>query len=573
MDITKLNLARKWRSHNFEGIIGQDLAVKMLKNSLYAGHYFPVYLFSGQRGCGKTTTARIFASALNCDQLDAFQKKPKETIVPCGFCASCVAVRQGSHQDFVEMDAASHTGVDTIRQLIEDASFLPVIGRKKVYLIDEAHMLSKAAFNALLKILEEPPASAIFILATTDSDKIIETVRSRCFTLYFKPIKTAILSSHLISVCQSEKITYKDDGLLYIAAHAEGSARDALNILEQVRFASGGVTKQTVLSVLGHMDDLRLIELLTTVATGSVKDVLAFWQQHDFDIISADFVWRRLLVLARALIWLHHGVIQEGEVQETMHALQESLNVFSLHFLHQLMEALYKAEPLFIRTTAQQGLLEMVLLQLCRKKKNTSSGESGSALSASAVIVQDGDTVLAEESEDDEQEDDKNNAQASWGMLCKKIETLGDPLLASLFSQGIFRFYDQKVGELTVVFPSHLSFFVDRLHDTRAQWEPLIQTIFGTETHFNTLFDQIIIEHKEQDITEKKRAVEIQRSPVRHVQEERKFSSANLPRINNRPSSDVRERLFDVSDAQQWQKVNLVLKHFSGTVTEVQEVR
>ena len=192
METVKLNLTRKWRSQDFESIIGQSLAVKMLKNSLYAGHYFPVYLFAGQRGCGKTTTARVFARAINCQQLSEFQKQPKKISVPCGTCDSCVAMAQGRHQDFIEIDAASHTGVDNMRSIIEAASFLPLMGKKKVYLIDEAHMLSKAAFNALLKILEEPPSSALFILATTDPDKIIETVRSRCFRLFFQPISTSV---------------------------------------------------------------------------------------------------------------------------------------------------------------------------------------------------------------------------------------------------------------------------------------------------------------------------------------------------------------------------------------------
>ena len=158
---TQLNLARKWRSRDFDHIIGQDLSVRILKNSLYLDHFFPVYLFAGQRGCGKTTTARVFASAINCEQFEQFRKQPKKHIVPCLACASCIAMLEGKHPDFIEMDAASHTGVDNIRSIIDASSLLPLMGRKKIYLIDEAHMLSKAAFNAFLKILEEPPASVL----------------------------------------------------------------------------------------------------------------------------------------------------------------------------------------------------------------------------------------------------------------------------------------------------------------------------------------------------------------------------------------------------------------------------
>src|SRR5688572_28013273 len=183
MSIVTLNLSRKWRSQNFDQIVGQELSIRILKNSLYLAHFFPVYLFSGQRGCGKTSTARIFAAAINCDSLPLIQKNPKTHSIPCLNCNSCIAIREGNHPDFIEIDAASHTGVDNIRSIIESSSLLPLMGRKRVYLINEAHMLSKAAFNAALKILEEPPATVLFILATTNPHKIIDTVRSRCFQL------------------------------------------------------------------------------------------------------------------------------------------------------------------------------------------------------------------------------------------------------------------------------------------------------------------------------------------------------------------------------------------------------
>lgn len=182
--ISELNLARKWRPSTFESIVGQDLTVRLLKNSLFRQQFFPVYLLAGQRGCGKTTTGRVFAAAINCDRLHDFTQDPQKTIVPCGQCVSCDAMKRGIHPDFIEIDAASHTGVDNVRQIIEATSFLPQLGRKKIYLIDEAHMLSKAAFNAFLKILEEPPKTVLFMMATTDAHKIIDTVRSRCFQLF-----------------------------------------------------------------------------------------------------------------------------------------------------------------------------------------------------------------------------------------------------------------------------------------------------------------------------------------------------------------------------------------------------
>src|SRR5436190_2589751 len=238
MGSVALNLSRKWRSQDFDHIVGQDLVVRILKNSLYLGHYFPVYLFAGQRGCGKTSTARIFAAAVNCSGLVSFQKDPKKSVIPCLVCDSCRAMQHGNHPDFIEIDAASHTGVDNIRSIIESSSLLPLIGRKRVYLIDEAHMLSKAAFNAALKILEEPPATALFILATTNQHKILDTVRSRCFQLFFTPIAYDSLRDHLRTICLKENISYDVDALDLIIRHTQGSARDALNVLEQVRFSN-----------------------------------------------------------------------------------------------------------------------------------------------------------------------------------------------------------------------------------------------------------------------------------------------------------------------------------------------
>ena len=293
MGRTNLNLARKWRSRNFDQIVGQELSVRMLKNSLYLDHYFPVYLFSGQRGCGKTTTARVFAAAVNCERLADFQRQPKVSAVPCLTCSSCETMLAGKHPDFIEMDAASHTGVDNVRKIVDSSQFLPLIGRKKIYLIDEAHMLSKAAFNAFLKILEEPPSSVIFILATTDPQKIIDTVKSRCFQLFFRPIAHDPLLAHLKKVCDAEQIAYEDCALQLVIKEAEGSVRDALNMIEQVRFAQGRVTKKSVQQVLGHVDDERMIQLIAVLLQKKPKDVLTFLQQQKFTYGSAEFIWNK----------------------------------------------------------------------------------------------------------------------------------------------------------------------------------------------------------------------------------------------------------------------------------------
>ena len=269
-----LNLARKWRSKHFDELVGQELVVRLVKNSLYRTLIFPVYLLSGTRGCGKTSLARIFAAALNCQALGAFQKNPQGQQLPCLTCTSCIAMQAMNHPDFIEIDAASHTGVDNVRAIIEAASFVPVLGTKKIYLIDEAHMLSKAAFNAFLKILEEPPTSVVFMLATTDPHKILETVTSRCFQLFFEPIKRDTVIAHLARICTEEGIAYEQEALALIAQESEGSMRDALNLVERVRIAHSSLTANAVTELLGKIDETRLEELFQVVVQGSAPAVL-----------------------------------------------------------------------------------------------------------------------------------------------------------------------------------------------------------------------------------------------------------------------------------------------------------
>ncbi len=262
MTTEHINLARKWRSKTFDELVGQELVVRVLKNSLYKGTIFPVYLLAGQRGCGKTTTARIFACALNCAKLPDFQKQPQSIAIPCLECFSCKAMALGQHPDFIEIDAASHTGVDNVRLIIDSATLLPQMGRKKVYLIDEAHMLSKAAFNAFLKILEEPPHSVVFLLATTEASKILETVRSRCMQLFFPALPRDLLVKHLERICSSESIPYDVEGLDAVVRVSQGSARDAINALERLRLASGQAKKSTAITLLGLVDESAILEFV-----------------------------------------------------------------------------------------------------------------------------------------------------------------------------------------------------------------------------------------------------------------------------------------------------------------------
>src|ERR1043166_6827892 len=223
-----LVLARKYRSNNFDELIGQEHIAQTLKKAIDSGRIAHAYLFCGTRGTGKTSTARILAKCLNCENSD------KPTSKPCGKCESCLAIARGDDIDVIEIDAASNTGVDNVRDLIANSQFMPARSRFKVYIIDEVHMLSKAAFNALLKTLEEPPEHVKFILATTEPEKVLPTIQSRCQRYDFRNIPTREIAEHLKEICKQEKIKADEDSLLLVARAGAGSMRDSLSLLDRL---------------------------------------------------------------------------------------------------------------------------------------------------------------------------------------------------------------------------------------------------------------------------------------------------------------------------------------------------
>ncbi len=363
-----LNLARKWRSAQFKEIIGQDLVVRILQNSLFKNQFFPVYLFSGQRGCGKTSTARVFASALNCQKLFDFQKNPQLN-VPCLTCESCSAMTQGRHPDFIEIDGASYTGVDNIRNIIDTSSFLPILAERKIYLIDEVHMLSKAAFNAFLKILEEPPKFAVFILATTEVSKLPDTVRSRCFQLFFNPVNLQTVVTHLENMCEKEMIPFERDGLEIIAAVTQGSLRDAINLLEQARFAALSVTKSVVLSVLGYLDDQIVLSMLEFVINKNQKELSQLFHSWSNQIISMEYLVKRCIEMLYDGIVIKYG--GQAKYAVSMHSqltiLADSVAVWELIAC---FDELCAIDMVMIKTSKKQLLFESLMLRLSLRNQN-----------------------------------------------------------------------------------------------------------------------------------------------------------------------------------------------------------
>jgi DNA polymerase-3 subunit gamma/tau len=268
-------LARKYRPSDFTGLIGQEALVRTLSNAFASGRIAHAFMLTGVRGVGKTTTARIIARALNCIGPDG--KRTEPTIHPCGVCDPCITIAESRNMDVQEMDAASRTGIDDIREIIEGVRYAPASARYKVYIIDEVHMLSKQAFNGLLKTLEEPPPHVKFIFATTEIRKVPVTVLSRCQRFDLRRIDSGELSSYLAAIAEKENVKIEAAALALIARAAEGSARDALSLLDQaMAHGQGGeaIAAVTIRDMLGLADRGRVLDLFEKVMGGQIAEAL-----------------------------------------------------------------------------------------------------------------------------------------------------------------------------------------------------------------------------------------------------------------------------------------------------------
>ena len=259
-------LARKWRPRKFDEMVGQEHVLRALANALDSGRIHHAFLFTGTRGVGKTTLARIFAKSLNCEQ--------GVSSTPCGECATCQAIDAGHYVDLIEVDAASRTKVEDTRDLLDNVQYAPTRGRYKVYLVDEVHMLSSHSFNALLKTLEEPPEHVKFLLATTDPQKLPVTILSRCLQFNLRSLHPDLISGYLSKLLQSEQIKFEEAALTHIARAADGSMRDALSLLDQaIAFGSGTVPDADVQQMLGTIEQTHLYRIVTALADRNSEEL------------------------------------------------------------------------------------------------------------------------------------------------------------------------------------------------------------------------------------------------------------------------------------------------------------
>ncbi|MDA9872113.1 DNA polymerase III subunit gamma/tau [Candidatus Thioglobus sp.] len=262
-------LARKYRPHNFKELVGQTHTVRTLVNALDNNNLHHGFLFTGTRGVGKTTIARIFAKSVNCE--NGVSSKP------CGKCETCIEIDKGQSVDLIELDAASHTGVDNMREILENAQYTPTKNLYKIYLIDEVHMLSKSSFNALLKTLEEPPKHIKFLLATTDPKKLPITILSRCLQFNLNKLSHDEIFNHLKFIMDAENLKFEDEALSKIADFGNGSMRDALSLLDQsISYGNGSVKEDDLKAMLGLVSHNEIVQLATLVINRNAQEVLLF---------------------------------------------------------------------------------------------------------------------------------------------------------------------------------------------------------------------------------------------------------------------------------------------------------
>ncbi len=356
-----LALYRKYRPHTFDDVVGQEHIVRTLKNQINSGHVTHAYLFCGSRGTGKTSIAKIFARAVNC-----------ETPVngsACGVCEACKKVEDGSGINIIEMDAASHNGVDNIREINDEVKYTPAVGKYKVYIIDEVHMLSTGAFNALLKTLEEPPGHVIFILATTDPQKIPVTILSRCQRFDFKRISAQEMQNCLRGYMQKENVSIEDNALQYIARLADGGMRDALSLLEQSIsfYYEEIITLDKVLYLVGAVDNSILFDMIYAIITQDATKALALCDEVNRQGRSIKQFASDLLEHSRNLLVAKTTNGMEGVLDyssEYIERLKEQADKTSINELMRYISHFSQLEYELKNVISPRILLEVALLKL-----------------------------------------------------------------------------------------------------------------------------------------------------------------------------------------------------------------
>ncbi|MFH1994702.1 MAG: DNA polymerase III subunit gamma/tau [Nitrospinota bacterium] len=387
--------ARKWRPQTFEEVVGQEQIARTLQNALSANRIAHAYLFCGMRGVGKTTMARIFAKALNCLN--------EPTKGPCNNCDMCHDITKGSSPDVIEIDGASNTSVDDVRELRQNVRYAPARGKYKVYIVDEVHMLSKSAFNAFLKTLEEPPPHTVFIFATTEPHKIPETIHSRCQTFVFKGCSKVDIAAQLNKIAKEDGITFEGQGIDIIANGAGGSMRDALVFFDQVvSYAGKNVSEEKVREVLGVAGMARISAIIDSVITGDVKGIVSHVrevEQEGVDLknLSQDILhYLRNMTICKLTSEPGDLIGLDADLIESIKGQASGLDETAIQFMFQIMlKTDFDMKPSTLPTLVlEMGLIKMTqaasmvgIASIIEKMESVSGGDNGGGSVGAAVPV------------------------------------------------------------------------------------------------------------------------------------------------------------------------------------------
>lgn len=431
-------LARKYRPQSFDQLIGQESTCRILKNALNTQRIHHAYLFTGTRGVGKTTLARLLAKCLNC--------QTKITPEPCNQCSACLAINTNRFTDLIEVDAASRTKVEDTRDLLADVHYAPSQGRYKIYLIDEVHMLSSHSFNALLKTLEEPPPRVIFLLATTDPQRLPATILSRCLQFHLKIISATQISEHLANVLNNENIPYEAAALSPLAHAARGSLRDALSLLDQaIAYTNHHLTQQDINTLLGQIANTEVSSLLEALI---LEDTTQLWSLVEkLNELAVDFSW----VIAEFITFLHNMALSqrfktEANYPQTVINLAKKLSPEDIQLYYQI--ALFSQRDLALAPTPRLGFEMMLLRLLAFKPVTEQTGQHRLAKSTIPPSVTEKRSVAQKVDQAREQQL-KPQKSLHWPTLIKQLNLTG--LTYALAQQCALQDYQNN----------HLSLYLD----------------------------------------------------------------------------------------------------------------
>ncbi len=497
-------IARKWRPQNFDQLVGQNHISQTLQNALKNGRIPHALLFTGPRGTGKTSSARILAKSLRCPNAENF--------IPCNTCSECQDIALGRSVNVMEIDGASNNGVDAIRELRDTVAYSPSSGKFKIYIIDEVHMLSTSAFNALLKTLEEPPAHVVFIMATTEVHKIPQTILSRCQRFDFRSISTRQISDRLAEICKKENVIADDDALWIIARQGDGSMRDSQSLLDQViTFANGPLTRENVVQILGLTDRALLLETLTGLAARKTDQILTVIEKvrkagYEPGLFAKDLLEniRNLLMLKISKNPTAILELPDSEIR----FLQGVAVDLSEEDIHLLFDMALKGAADIPKSTDPRIVLEMVLLRMVQAPKiaslaqllqnagaslptkgpnPTASTEVGSAsyrqastsMSDAGSAAASGSSSATRSASTPHQMDPVGrNPQDKWLEYVQRLRGT-DALLAAKVENLLFLGEKNKVLDLAV--PGKLAFLKEQLNapDLRKKIQETIEIHFG----------------------------------------------------------------------------------------------